>query len=68
MKLVDDARQARHWISMQAMGVNTAFLLAWSVLPDRFQDAIPASWIIGIAVALLVLGMVGRLTKQEPKP
>jgi hypothetical protein len=67
MKLVEDAKNFKGWISMQAMGANTAFLLTWSILPAKFQDAIPTPWVIGIAVAFLVIGMIGRVAKQEPK-
>lgn len=67
MKLVDDAKQAWRWFSVQMPAINTAFLLTWANLPERFQSALPVPWVIAIAVALLVLGVVGRLIDQTPK-
>lgn len=67
MKLVDDWRSALRWFSVQVPAVNAAFLLTWSQLPQKFQDALPLPWVIGIAVVLLVVGVVGRLVKQTPK-
>lgn len=67
MKLVPNWRKARKWLSIQIPAVNVAFLATWSLLPEKFQEAIPVWAVVGIAVALLVLGMVGRLIQQEPK-
>jgi protein-S-isoprenylcysteine O-methyltransferase Ste14 len=65
MRLVDDWRKALKWFSVQIPAVNVAFLATWAALPPKFQDALPVPWVIGIAVVLLVLGIVGRLIKQE---
>lgn len=65
MKLVDDWKTAWKWLSVQLPALNLAFLGAWAALPAKFQDAIPLPWVIGIAVALIVLGMFGRLVKQK---
>lgn len=66
---VDDWREAATWLSMQAMAVNTAFLSVWALVPQKFQDALGEKWVFGIAIALLVLGMFGRLTaQQKPTP
>ena len=67
IKLVDDARKAWRWLSVQIPALNVAFLATWSVLPAKFQDALPAPWVIGIAVGLIVLGVAGRLIDQTPK-
>lgn len=60
--------EARHWwrmFSMQAMSAATALLGAWGALPDSLQAQLPGRLVAGIAVALLVLGMVGRLVQQD---
>lgn len=67
MKLVDDWRDALKWFSVNVHAVNAAFLVTWANLPPKFQDALPMPWVIGIAVALLVLGVAGRLIDQSPK-
>ena len=65
MKLVDNAKQWYKMFSMQANALNVSFLATWSLLPAKFQEVLPIPAVIGIAVALLVLGTVGRLIKQE---
>lgn len=64
VKLVEDWKSSYKWLSMWAMGASSAFLAAWAVLPQYFQDALPKQWIAGIAVFLIVGGMGGRLVKQ----
>jgi protein-S-isoprenylcysteine O-methyltransferase Ste14 len=65
MKLVDNAKQCWRWLSVQIPALNIAFLGTWSVLPAKFQDALPMPWVIGIAACLIVLGVIGRLYKQD---
>ena len=68
MKMVPNWQSAWRWLSIQFPLLNTAFLGTWSVLPDKFQDALPLPWVIGIAIALIVIGMLGRLVKQQELP
>jgi hypothetical protein len=65
MKLVPDWKKALTWFSVQVPALNVAFLATWSALPEKFQDSLPMPWVIGIAVALIVLGVLGRLVKQK---
>jgi hypothetical protein len=65
MKLVDDAKQAWRWISMQCMGLALALQGAWEVMPDDMKAGIPPKLVTYIALGLLVIGMAGRLVKQE---
>ena len=67
IKLVPDWKRSLRWFSVQVPAVNTAFLLTWAQLPVKFQDAFPITWVIAIAVALIVIGVVGRLIDQTPK-
>lgn len=64
MKLIDNAKQWYKMFSLQANALNVAFLGTWSLLPAKFQDVLPVPVVIGIAVALILLGTVGRLIKQ----
>ena len=64
MKLIDNWRQAWRMLSVQIPTINIAFLGTWAALPDKFQDALPMPWVIGIAVVLIVFGVVGRLIAQ----
>ncbi|MFA7291827.1 MAG: hypothetical protein WC023_06220 [Rhodocyclaceae bacterium] len=66
-RLVPEWRRALRWFSVNIPALNLAFLGTWSVLPEKFQDALPMPWVVGIAAALIVLGVVGRLIEQPPK-
>ena len=67
IKLVEDWRQAWRWFSVQAMGVATAFLAVWAVFPDDLKAVLPAGWTKAIAIAVLLIGLVGRLVQQPKK-
>ena len=41
MKLVDDAKQAWKWFSMQAMVLAVAVQGAWEVLPPEMKAGVP---------------------------
>jgi hypothetical protein len=67
MKLVDDARRAWRWFSVQCMTLALALQGAWAMVPDDMKTGIPPRAVTVITLALLVLGIAGRLIKQEPK-
>lgn len=62
---VENWRKSWRWLSVQIPAVNSAFLATWSLLPAKFQDAMPPVAVIGISVALIVLGVAGRLLDQS---
>lgn len=62
---IDDASRAWRWLSMQAMAIDTAFLVVWATLPDDLKTALP-SWLVpAMAVFVLLVGMIGRIVKQK---
>lgn len=69
MKLVDDARRAWRWFSMWAMGISSAFLATWALIPDDLKayitGGVPPKYVALSVAGVLVLGMVGRLVKQD---
>ncbi len=65
MKLIPEARHWWRMFSMQAMSAVTALLGAWGAMPDALQARLPGRLVVGVAIALLVLGMVGRLMQQD---
>ena len=65
MKLVDDAKQAWKWFSVQAMALAGAIQGAWVLLPDDMKASIAPSIVSGITLTLLVFGIVGRLVDQK---
>tara|TARA_R110000822_G_scaffold64325_5_gene157964 strand:+ start:8188 stop:8415 length:228 start_codon:yes stop_codon:yes gene_type:complete len=68
LELVDDAKQAWKWISMQAMVLAAAIQGAWLYIPEDLKLSIPPNVVQGVTLVLLVAGVAGRLVKQEPKP
>lgn len=65
MKWIDDVKQAWRMLSMQAMGAALALQVTWSQIPDDMKASVPHQWVTYATGALMVLGMLGRLVKQE---
>ena len=64
MTLVDDWKRAWRWFSVQSMAASVVLLGAWEGLPDELRQRLP-HWLPHVlAMALLVLGILGRLVKQ----
>ena len=64
MKLVDNARDAWRWFSVQAFTLAGSMQVTWLSLPADMKAIIPDEWVMWATVAVCVLGVVGRLTKQ----
>ena len=64
MNLISNWRSAWKMFSVQIPALNIAFVSTWAALPPKFQDMLPISWTLGIAVAMIVLGIAGRLIQQ----
>jgi len=73
MKLIPNAKQVLlKSYSQQMQMAALAGIGGYSALPDKLQDVLPMWAVLGLASALLVLGIVGRLIEQpklhEDKP
>ena len=64
MVLITNWRSAWKMFSVQIPAVNVALLATWAALPEKFQNALPASWMLAVAAVLIVIGVIGRLIKQ----
>lgn len=64
-KLVDDWKQCWKWFSTQAMALAVAIQGAWMFIPQDMKDSIPKDLIGYVTMALLVLGVAGRLVHQN---
>lgn len=63
--LVPEWRQAYRFISVRAAALQAAVLVTWATLPDDLKSALP-SWLIpGVAGFVLVVGVMGTMTKQK---
>ena len=66
MRMVDDARRAWRWFSVQALAVLALVPLIWAEVPPEVQAFIPAGWHPWILAGVAVAGILGRLVDQEP--
>ena len=65
--LVDNARSAWRWFSVQAMVLAGAVQGAWIFIPEDMRSSIPPGIVQGVTIALLALGVAGRVIDQTPK-
>jgi hypothetical protein len=64
IKLVEDWRKAWKWFSVNAMIAAAAIQGAWLQIPEDMKAHIPEAMVSGVTIALLVLGVAGRIVKQ----
>ncbi len=64
MKLISNWKKAWRMLSVQAMALAGAVQGAWMFIPDDMRSSIPANLAQAVTIALLVLGVVGRLVDQ----
>lgn len=64
MKLVENARQAWKWFSVQALAFLTLIPVVWMQLPPETQALVPDAWRPWIITAVALSGIVGRLVAQ----
>jgi hypothetical protein len=63
--LVENWRGAWRWFSLQAMALVAAIQGGWAALPDDLKQRFPARAVTALTLALLLLGIGGRLVKQR---
>lgn len=64
MKLVPNAGKAWRWFSVQAMTAAIALQAGWQAMPPDLAARIPAGAVDALSIAVLVLGIIGRLVDQ----
>lgn len=64
MKLVDNWRAAWKWFSVQAMALAIAVQATWANLPPDLKHSVPDAYVTYGTLALLALGIIGRLVSQ----
>lgn len=65
MRLVENWRSAWKWISVHCMAWAIALQGAWEACPDSLKAGLNPKLVTVVTVSLLVLGILGRLVKQE---
>jgi hypothetical protein len=63
--LVENWRGAWRWFSVQAMVLVAAIQGGWAALPEDLKAHFPTRAVTAISVALLLLGIGGRLVRQR---
>lgn len=64
MTLISNWRKCLRMFSVQAMLVAGAIQGAWVFIPPDMQATIPDGWVRVLTIALLALGVIGRLVNQ----
>jgi hypothetical protein len=65
MKLIDEWRKAWRMLCMQSMTAAVALQGAWLEAPADMKAQVPAEYVHYLTIALIALGMLGRMVKQE---
>lgn len=65
MKLIPEWKKAARMISMQCMAAAGAIQAAWVALPPSMLNSVDPDTVRLTTLVLLVLGMLGRVLKQE---
>lgn len=66
-RLIDEWRSAWKWMSVNCMALVVAIQLTWVNMPDDMKAALPDNAVHWSSLALLVLGVAGRVTQQGAK-
>jgi hypothetical protein len=65
MKFIDEAKHWWRMFCMQCMAAAIGVQATWTQLPDNLKSLVPGQWVTYGTIAILVLGMVGRLVDQS---
>ena len=65
LTLVDNAKNAWRWFSVQSMVLAVAIQGSWMFLSDEQKATLPTNFVQYLTLVLLALGLIGRLVKQE---
>ena len=64
-EIIEDARRAWRWFSVQAMALAVAVQGAWAAFGDDLKQNVPHWLVTTITLGLLAAGIGGRLVKQD---
>lgn len=65
LKLVDDWKDCLRWFSVNMMLIAATIQGVWASLSDDMRASVPQGTVSGITIFVLVMGVAGRLIKQE---
>jgi len=64
MKLIPNWKKSWRMVSVQAMALAGSIQGAWMFIPEDMKASISPNIVQGVTVALLVLGIAGRMVDQ----
>ena len=65
VRFIAGAHRAWRFFSVQAMALVVAIQAGWQAMPDDMASRIPDAWVTGLSITVLVLGIMGRLVRQD---
>lgn len=63
-RLIPNWRRAHRMLSVQAMTLAGAIQATWPLIPEDMKATLPPALVHWVSVALLVVGILGRLVDQ----
>lgn len=66
IRLVEDWRHWWRWNSTKIFLALGALPTIWAELPPEWKAEIPSSWMRAAAAALMIIGILSRMTLQKP--
>jgi len=67
LKLVDNWRNCKTWISSWCFNIVAALSAGWNTLPSEWKPLIPVNYLLYVIIFFCVIGFIGRLIKQPEK-
>lgn len=64
MKLIPNWKKSWRMVSVQAMALAGSIQGAWMFIPEDMKSSISPNIVQGVTVALLILGIAGRMVDQ----
>ena len=64
MKLIPNWKKAWRMVSVQAMALAGSIQGAWMFIPEDMKSSISPNIVQSVTVALLILGIAGRMVDQ----
>ena len=65
MRLIKGYSRAWRFFSVQAMALAVAIQAGWQAMPEDLAARLPDGWVTGLSIVVLVLGIIGRLVRQD---
>lgn len=65
LQLIEDWNHAWKWASVRCMSAALTIQVAYEAMPETLRANLPHGMVTHASIALLVLGIIGRLVKKD---